>query len=337
MTPAPSLEPLRWGVLGVADIAVRKVIPAMQASAYSPVVSIASRSIERATDAATQLGIPQCYGSYEELLASPDIEAVYIPLPNHLHAEWTMAAASAGKHVLCEKPLALTSADVRRMIDHCERAGVALMEGFMYRLHPLWRTVTGLVAGGKVGDVRAIQTVFSYLNDDPTNIRNDASAGGGALFDVGCYAVDLARMLFGSEPTSVSATSRRDERFGTDVMTSVVLDFGGRHATFVCSTQLEPAQRVEILGSAGRLVIDIPFNLPPDHPTHVRWISGGDPPVRPHVEVIEIAQADPYTVQADAFSRAVRLGEPVPIPPTNAIGNLEVIESIHASAVTHWT
>lgn len=207
----------------------------------------------------------------------------------------------------------------------------------MYRLHPLWRTVAGLVADGKIGELRAIQTVFSYRNEDPTNIRNDARMGGGALFDVGCYAIDVARMLFGSEPTSVQASARGDERFGTDAMTSALLDFDGRHATFVCSTQLESAQRVEVLGSAGRLVIEIPFNIPPDRPTRVQCIAGGEPPVHPHVEVIEVAAADPYTVQADAFSRAVRLGEPVPIPPSGAIGNLEVIESIIASATTRWT
>ena len=194
-----------------------------------------------------------------------------------------------------------------------------------------------MVSDGKIGELRAIQTVFCYRNEDPTNIRNDARKGGGALFDVGCYAIDVARMLFASEPTSVHASARGDERFGTDAMTSALLDFDGRHATFVCSTQLESAQRVDVLGSAGRLVIEIPFNIPPDRPTHVQCIAGGEPPVNPHVEVIEVAPADPYTVQADAFSRAVRLGELVPIPPTDAIGNLEVIESIIASSTRRWT
>jgi len=299
------------------------------------VAAIASRSPGRAADAVSRFAIPRAYGSYAELLASPDIDAVYIPLPNHLHTEWTIAAASAGKHVLCEKPLALTSADARRMIEHCERAGVALMEAFMYRLHPMWRTVIGLVNDGRIGELRAIQTVFSYRNEDPANIRNDATKGGGALFDIGCYAIDLARMLFDGEPTGVQATMRRDDRFGTDVMTSAVLDFGDRHTTFICSTQLEPAQRVEVLGSTGRLVVEIPFNIPPHLPTCVRLIAGGDPPVNPRIEMIEVAAADPYTVQADAFSTAVRLGEPVPIPPANAVGNLEVIEAIVASAAAH--
>ncbi len=333
VSPPATVEPLRWGVLGVADIAVRKVIPAMRASSLSPVVAIASRSRERATEAAEQLSVPRAFGSYTELLAAPDVDAVYIPLPNHLHLEWTLAAASAGKHVLCEKPLALTSAEARRMIEHCARSGVALMEAFMYRLHPMWRAVVGLVNGGRIGELRAIQTVFAYRNEDPTNIRNDATKGGGALLDIGCYAIDLARMLFAGEPTAVHGAVRRDARFGTDALTSAVLDFDGRHATFVCSTQAEPAQRVELLGSAGRIVIEIPFNIPPQLPTRVLVVAGGEPPVSPHTEVIEIAPADPYTVQADAFATAVRCGEPVPIDPANAVANLEVIEALVASAL----
>lgn len=204
----------------------------------------------------------------------------------------------------------------------------------MYRLHPLWTTTVDLVASGRIGEARAIQTVFSYFNDDPIDIRNDVTAGGGALYDIGCYAVNLARMLFECEPTSVAARVRRDGRFGTDVLTSALLDFDGRHATFICSTQLEAAQRVEILGTAGRLVIDIPFNIPPDRPTLLHCIAGGDPPTDPAVESIEVAAADPYGTQADAFSRAVRLGLPVPVPPIDAIGTLAVIESILAASAS---
>ena len=336
MRSSDDVEPLRWGVLGVANIAVRKVIPAMQASPLTPVVAIASRAPERAAEAAAQLGIAEAFGSYEDLLASPDVDAVYIPLPNHLHAEWTIAAARAGKHVLCEKPLALTAAEAQRMIDECERAGVALMEAFMYRLHPMWQAVCDLVAEGAIGELRAIQTVFAYHNEDPTNIRNDAHAGGGALYDIGCYAIDLARMLFAAEPSAVHAAVRGDTRFGTDAITSAVLDFDGRHATFVCSTQLEPAQRVELSGSAGRLVIEIPFNIPPDRTTRVLSIAGGNPPVAPHVDVLEFPPADPYTVQGDAFTVAVRRGQPMPIPAANAIGNLDVIEAIAPGTTARW-
>ena len=329
----PDVEPLRWGVLGVADIAVHKVIPAMQATPLCPVVAIASRSAGKAADAARRLGIADAHGSYESLLASDAVDAVYIPLPNHLHHEWTLAAADAGKHVLCEKPLALTSADARRMIEHCERSGVALMEAFMYRLHPLWTTLRSLVTAGRIGEPRAIQTVFSYYNDDPDDIRNQREAGGGALYDIGCYAINLARMIFGSEPATVQASVRTDERFGTDAMTSAVLDFGGRHATFVCSTQLEPAQRVEVLGTDGRIVVDIPFNIPPDRPTRLQCVAGGSPPVDPHVELVELAPTDPYAAQAIAFTEAVRRNRPMPVSPRDAIGNLEVIESILSGAV----
>jgi predicted dehydrogenase len=209
---------------------------------------------------------------------------------------------------------------------------VKLMEAFMYRLHPLWQATVDAVASGQIGELRAIQTVFSYTNTDPANIRNIPAAGGGALYDVGCYAVNLARMLFRSEPTAASAAIRRDDRFGTDVMTSALLDFDGRHATFICSTQLESSQRVELLGTNGRLVIEIPFNIPPDRPTRLDRIAGGNPPVAPHIESAEFPTADPYTVQADAFSRAIRLDEDVPIPPADAVANLAVIERLFAAA-----
>ena len=323
-----TLEPVSWGVLGVANIAVQKVIPAMLRSELSRVDAIASRSSDKGDAAALRFGISRSYGSYEALLADPLIEAVYIPLPNHLHLDWTIAAARAGKHVLCEKPLALTSSDAQRMIDACAQAGVKLMEAFMYRLHPLWQAAIEVVASGQVGELRAIQAVFSYYNADPGNIRNIPGTGGGALYDVGCYAVNLARMLFQSEPTAAHAAIRRDDQLGTDVLTSALLDFDGRHATFVCSTQLEPSQRVELLGTAGRVVIDIPFNIPPDRPTRLQRIAGGDPPVAPHVEVVPIPIADPYAVQADAFSRAIRLERDVPIPPADAVANLAVIERL---------
>jgi predicted dehydrogenase len=309
---------------------VAKVIPAIQSSAHGRVVAIASRSGATAAAIAGRIGAEHAFGSYEELLACADVDAVYIPLPNHLHAEWTIAAAGAGKHILCEKPLALTSSDARRMVEHCERAGVALMEAFMYRLHPLWTTALGAVAARRIGKVGAIQTVFTYYNDDPTNIRNTLAAGGGALYDIGCYAVNLSRMVFGGEPTSVHSRVHRDERFGTDVLTSALLDFDGRHATFVCSTQLEPSQRVEIMGTTGRIVIEIPFNIPREQPTRLQVISGGQPPTAPHVDVIEIAATDPYGVQVDAFARAIRLGEPVPVPPADAVANLAVLEAIFA-------
>lgn len=323
---------VRWGVLGCADIAVEKVIPAMQASRLSPVHGIASRSAERAAATAARLGIEMSYGSYEALLADPAIEAVYIPLPNHLHAEWTMAAAAAGKHVLCEKPLAMSSAEAGRMIEACRKSGVLLMEAFMYRLHPLWVKVRRLLDEGAIGELLALQSFFSYQNVDPANIRNIAAYGGGALMDVGCYPVNVARMLFSSEPTAVKAAIRRDPVFGTDAVTSAILDFDGRHATFTCSTQLEDDQRVHLVGTAGRLLIEIPYNIPPALPTRILRFWGGNPPVAPEMAVYEIAPGDQYGIQADAFSSAVREGTPVPTDPEDAVANLLVLERIFADA-----
>ena len=325
-------DPVRWGVLGSADIAIKKVIPAMQGSELSRVEAIASRDGERARATADKLGIAKSYGSYEGLLQDPEIEAVYIPLPNHLHAEWAIAAAKAGKHVLCEKPMAVSSAAAREMIEAANQAGVKLMEAFMYRLHPLWIEVQRLLDEGVIGDLLAIQSFFSYRNVDPKDIRNIVAFGGGAMYDVGCYPVNVARMLFRSEPSGVKAVIRRDVAFGTDVVTSAILDFDGRHAAFTCSTQLEDDQRVHLQGTSGRLLVEIPFNIPNDRPTRVLAFSGGEPPVSPGVEIHEVPAADQYGVQADAFSRAIRDDTPVPNGPDDAVANLVVIERIFADA-----
>jgi predicted dehydrogenase len=322
---------VRWGVLGCAAIAVYKVIPAMQRSERCDVVAIASRDAGRAAETAAHLGIARSHGSYEELLADDEVEVVYIPLPNHLHAEWTKRAAAAGKHVLCEKPLGLGVAEVVAMIEACRVAGVLLMEAFMYRLHPSWQRTHALVAEGAIGELRAIQARFAYHNVDPANIRNVADYGGGAVLDIGCYPINVARWFFAGEPTEVKALVRRDPTFGTDALTSALLDFDGRQAAFTCSTQLEPDQRVHLLGSTGRLEVEIPFNIPPDRRTRVMLTSGGDPPVAPEVTVVELPPCDQYTVMADGFSRSVREGVPVPTPPEDAIGNMTVIEQILAT------
>jgi predicted dehydrogenase len=332
MVVSEPIESVRWGVLSTANIGLNKVIPAMARAEISTATAIASRSLENAEAAAGKLGIPRAYGSYGELLEDPEIEAVYIPLPNNLHPEWTNAAAAAGKHVLCEKPLAMTSAEAREMVKACDEAGVLLAEAFMYRLHPTWVKTKELVDSGAIGELRSVQTIFSYFNDDPANIRNIPEVGGGALYDIGCYAVNVSRMLFGSEPTDVKGSIRRDERLGTDVVTSGILDFGGRHATFTCSTQMESNQRVEIVGTRGRIVVEIPFNIPTDRPTRILQVAGGDPPVAPRVEIHEFPTADAYAIQVDSFSRAIRAASPVAVPPDDAVANLEVIERIFADA-----
>jgi len=327
-----NVEPVQWGVLSTADIGLNKVIPAMQRSEMSVVAAIASRSTSQAAAAADRLGIPRAYGSYEELLSDQAIEAVYIPLPNHMHLEWAVAAAEAGKHVLCEKPLALTSTDARTMVAACEDAGVRLMEAFMYRQHPLWVEAKRLVDTGAIGELQVVDVVFSYFNDDPGNIRNIPEFGGGALYDIGCYAVNASRMLFGTEPTEVNASIREDPSMGIDIVASAIMRFGPGTANFVCSTRMEPDQRVDIYGTEGRLVIEIPFNIPPEIPTRILEVRGGKPPVAPAMTVHEIPPADSYTVQADGFSRALRTASQVPVSPADAVANLEVIETIFAQA-----
>jgi predicted dehydrogenase len=322
---------VRWGVLSTAKIGIDKVIPATAAAERCEVVAIASRDLGRARAAASELGIPRAFGSYEDLLADPDVDAVYNPLPNHLHAEWTIAAARSGKHVLCEKPLATTSADAERMIQACEAEGVLLMEAFMYRLHPTWEAVTSLVASGRIGELKTVQSWFSYFNDDPGDIRNLVETGGGALYDIGCYCVNLSRMLFGAEPERVGGSVLRDPVMGIDVLTSGILDFGDVVATFTCSTRAEPDQRVHIYGTDGRISIEIPFNIPPDRPTRVFVTAGGDPPVRPETEVLTFDPANEYTIQAERFAAAVLDGGQVPIPPSDAVGNLRVIEELFRS------
>ena len=319
---------LRWGVLSTAKIGVDKVIPATAAAVRCEVVGIASRDLGRAQVAASELGIARAFGSYEDLLADPDVDAVYNPLPNHLHAEWTIAAARAGKHVLCEKPMATTAADVERMIQICEAEGVLLMEAFMYRLHPTWEAVMSLVASGRIGEQKTVQSWFSYFNDDPDDIRNLVETGGGALFDIGCYCVNLSRMLFGGEPERVRGSVIRDPVMGIDVLTSAVLDFDDGLASFTCSTRAEPDQRVHIYGTEGRISLEIPFNIPPDRPTRVFVTAGGDPPVRPDTEVVTFDPANEYTIQAERFASAVLDGGQVPIPPSDAVGNLRVIEEL---------
>ncbi|HEY8115804.1 MAG TPA: Gfo/Idh/MocA family oxidoreductase [Actinomycetota bacterium] len=319
---------VRWGVLSTAKIGIEKVIPATAAAARCEVVAIASRDLGRAQTAASGLGIARAFGSYEDLLADPDIDAVYIPLPNHLHADWTIAAAVAGKHVLCEKPLATSAAEAELMIQACEAEGVLLMEAFMYRLHPTWEAVRELLANDRIGELRAVQSWFSYFNDDPGDIRNIVDAGGGALYDIGCYCVNLSRMLFGAEPIRIQGSVTRDAVMGIDTLTSGILGFDDGMATFTCGIRAEPDQRVHIYGTGGRISVEIPFNIPPDRPTRVFVTAGGDPPVRPDTQVLTFEPANEYTIQAERFASAVLDGTPAPIPPSDAVGNLRVIEEL---------
>jgi predicted dehydrogenase len=319
---------IRWGILSTARIGTEHVIPAMRKTSNSIAAAIASRDLNRGRQVAESLEIDTVHGSYEDLLADDGIDAVYVPLPNHLHRDWTIAAARAGKHVLCEKPMALTAAEAQHMVEVCEAEGVKFMEAFMYRLHPSWVRVRELVMSGTIGELRAVQARFSYFNDDPDDIRNIVDYGGGALMDIGCYPINVARMLYGSEPTSVTGLVRRDPRFGTDVVTTGLMEFGRGQASFICSTQMEPDQRVHILGAEGRLEVEIPFNIPPDREARILLTRGGDPPVSPDTVTISVPPADQYAIELEEFARSILDDLPVPTPPVDGVANMAVIEQI---------
>ena len=322
-------DPLRWGILSTAAIASKHVVPALHAADGHEVVAVGSRDLDRATTWADEHAIATAHGSYDELLADPNVDAVYNPLPNHLHVDWSIKALQAGKHVLCEKPLGLDAADARRLADASDaHAHLVAMEAFMYRFHPQWIAARELVAAGRIGDLRTVQTFFSYFNDDPDNVRNDASIGGGALMDIGCYPISQARFLFGAEPTRVLGLIELDPRFGTDRVTSALLDFGaGRSATFTVSTQLHGHQRAQIVGTTGRIEVDIPVNAPAARATTLTIVTDAD-----GVDIHTFGPIDQYAAQADAFAAAVRAGGPAPTPLSDALANMAVIDAIFASA-----
>ena len=322
---------VRWGVLGVAHIAVRKVIPAMQKGEWSEIVAIASRERNKAQDAARALGIAKAYGSYEELLLDPEIEAIYNPLPNQLHVPWTLKAAEAGKHVLCEKPLSLTAEEARMLLAPRDRAGVKIGEAFMVRTHPQWLRVHELVASGRIGELRSMVGFFSYFNRDPKNIRNIPAFGGGALMDIGCYPIMTSRFAFGEEPSRVLGSVKRDPDMKIDRLTSAFLDFPSGQSIFTCSTQLVPYQRMQFLGTRARIEIEIPFNAPNDRPCRV-FIDDGRDVFGGGMSTEALPTCDQYTIQGDAFSRAVREGGEVPVSVEDAIKNMSVIEAIFRSA-----
>jgi predicted dehydrogenase len=321
------VDRVRWAILGTAKIATTKVIPAMQKCESAEIVAIASRDLERSRRAAKDLHIPRSYGSYEDALADPAVEAVYIPLPNHLHVPWSLRAAEAGKHVLCEKPIALSPAECRTLMAVRDRTAVKIGEAFMVRAHPQWLRAKELVRAGAIGDLRSVIGAFSYFNRDPANIRNIPAFGGGAVMDIGCYPIHISRFLFGQEPMSVMAQLDRDPDFGTDRLSSVILGFPSGHSVFTCGTQLVSYQRVQILGTKARIEIEIPYNAPPDRPTHL-FLDGA---------AEEFPVCDQYTIQGDLFSRAVRGEGDVPVPLEDSLRNMAVIEAVFESARTGST
>jgi predicted dehydrogenase len=324
---------VRWGVLGVANIAIKKVIPAMQHGERTIVQAIASRDGTRAKQAAGALGISKAYGSYEELLADPEIDAVYNPLPNHLHVPWSIRAAEAGKHVLCEKPVALSAAEARELIAVRNKTGVKIEEAFMVRTHPQWLRARDLIRSGEIGELRSMLGAFSYFNRDPKNIRNMPGIGGGGIMDIGCYPITMSRFLFEREPERVVAQVEIDPELGIDRLASVILDFRTGQSVFTCSTQLVPYQRMQILGTKARIEIEIPFNAPPDRPCRICIDDGSDVGGR-QARIEEFPICDQYTLQGDLFSKAILENGEVPVSLENAVGNMAVIDAIFRSGKT---
>lgn len=325
-------EKVRWGVLSTARIAVTKVIPAMQQSPWCEITAIASRDLGKAKEVAQELNIPRAYGTYEELLADKDVEVVYNPLPNHLHVPFTVKAAEAGKHVLCEKPIAMNASEARMLIEVRDRADVRIQEAFMVRTHPQWLETRRLIREGRIGALRSIAGFFSYFNADPTNIRNQLEFGGGGLMDIGCYPITISRFMYDAEPRRVLGLIERDAT-GTDTLTTAVLDFAEGHATFTCSTRIAPYQRMVFVGTEGRIEVLIPFNAPNDRPLQILLDDGSDL-TGASAKLIEFPVCDQYEIQGSLFSQALRENREQPIPLEDALNNMTVIDAVFRSAAT---
>jgi predicted dehydrogenase len=304
----------------------------MQKSDWSEIAAIASRDLSKANESARALGIPKAYGSYEDLLADPEIEAIYNPLPNHLHVSWSIRAAKAGKHVLCEKPIGMNAAEARSLIEARDRAGVKIGEAFMVRTHPRWLRTQELVREGRIGELRLINGLFSYFNRDPRNVRNIHEYGGGALLDLGCYPVTLSRFLFGQEPTCVMGSLERDSEMKIDRLTSAILEFPAGQSVFTCSTQLAYNQRMILLGNKGRIEIDRPINPIAGEPSRILIDDNPGDPAGSGITTELIPTCDQFTIQGDLFSQAIREGGEVPVPLENAILNMAALDAIFRSA-----
>lgn len=329
-------ESVRWGVLGAAKIAHEKVIPAIQQSRSSRVVAIASRELAKARTVAEKQGIPRAYGSYDELLADAEVDAVYNPLPNHLHVPWSIKAAQAGKHVLCEKPIALSAREARELLAVRDRTGVMIGEAFAVRAHPRWHAVREIANSGRIGDLRLISGHFSYFLRDPANVRSRVEWGGGALMDIGCYPVTLSRWIFGAEPAEVIANIERDPDMKIDRLVSALMRFPNGQASFTCAGQLVPYQKMHFFGTTGRIEVETPFNTPPDRPSRI-FIDDGRDPAGKTVETMEYTAVNQYELQCDRFADAIRGTGGVPVPLEDAVANMAVLDALFRSVETkNW-
>jgi len=318
------MKPVRWGMIGVGKHLTMRVLPTLRNSAVVEICGIASRSPEKAGVISQQYGA-QAYSSYQDVLADSSIEAVFISLPNHIHLEWIKKSADAGKHILCEKPLTMNEQETNEAFEYAREKGIFLMEAFMYRFHPLWAKTRELVLSGAIGPLQSVHTFFFYNNTDPKNIRNRLELGGGALYDIGCYAISVARYLFDAKPLRVLGLFNRDESFGTDILTSGIMDFGKGQASFTVGTQTAPHQKVEILGSDGKIVISPPFNIPNDIPAKIILETSDG------IQEINCDTVDQYRIQFESFSAYLRQGGELPLSPDDTINNIKVIDALFAS------
>src|SRR4051794_31612423 len=317
---------IRWGVLSTANIGVAKVLPAMQRGALCDVTAIASRDLATAQATATRLGIPKAYGSYEELLADPRVDAIYNPLPNHLHVPWSVRALEAGKHVLCEKPIALDAGQARQLLAARDRSGRLVQEAAMVRTHPRWVGARELIRSGRIGALRAVVGFFSYFNVAPDNVRNQPDLGGGGLLDVGFYPITMSRFLFEAEPLRVIGVLERDPTFGVDRLASALLEFPTGQATFTCATQLPHHQWVDLYGAQARLAVEIPWSMPSDRPSRL-ILDDGLSLTKDDLVSLPFDPCDQWQVQCDEFCRAIQTGDPAPIPIEDAVANMQVIDA----------
>ena len=323
------MSKVKWGILSTARIGLEKVVPAIQKGQFSEVIAIGSREKALAEKYAEDLGIPRAYGSYNEVLNDPEVQAIYIPLPNHLHVEWSLNSMEAGKHVLCEKPIARNRTEMEILLEVSEKyPDLKVMEAFMYRFHPQWLTTKDLILKGEIGELRHIQSFFFYDNRDPSDIRNIAAYGGGGLLDIGCYCVSLARFLFGTEPERAMGCLEYDPLFKIDRMASGILEFPNGTATFTCGTQANPFQHATILGTEGRIEMDLPINPPLDKPYEILIECSSN------CREIVFDVTNQFTLQFDRFSEAVIQDMVVPIPLEDAYNNIKVIDGIIESHKT---
>lgn len=326
-------EAIRWGVLGTALIARQHVIPALQSAAGCDLVAVASRSADTASSAAEEFEIRKSHGSYEALLADPEIDAVYVPLPNDLHARWTIRALSAGKHVLCEKPITLRTAEAEKVAAAAAQHDVLVMEAFMYRFHPAWDIVRRLLTDDTIGRITDVSIWFGFRSTRPDDYRHTLATGGGALYDVGCYCVDVCRTLLGPVPENVLATARVGPESGVDMTFTAILDYGAGTATFTCSMEQEPQHSIVIHGTEGWISIADPFNCPRHHATTVTIGRGGNH--HPHattIETLRVPVADQYGLQATAFADAILAETAAPLPIEDSIDNMRLLERLFVAA-----